>query len=250
LSSWCLGKERTRRGERPWRRFNRRIRGTHRFVEQSPEVDGRTDGSRLAGECVRPNGMGAVDGDEPSPAANRENPLDGSRNPGRGCGMKQARKAGGGESRRGAEKARGRNEVGCGNPACPCPDTESWTPPVMSRRGTKPWQERPPVSIRYASVASDGARPGAPEKELRRGRRARENEPDSKGSGDGRSDKSPRRAESGSPRSTLWQTNAPRDGRHTMLCSLMNLMGGTHGTREGHRASTAPARVVALLRLP
>jgi hypothetical protein len=54
-------------------------------------------------------------------------------NPGRGCGMKQAREAGGGESRRGAEKARGRNEVGPGNPACPCPDTESWTPPVMSR---------------------------------------------------------------------------------------------------------------------
>jgi hypothetical protein len=103
--------------------------------------------------------------------------------------------------------------------------------------------------IRYASVASDMVGPGAPEKELRRGRTARENEPDSQGSGDGRSDQSPKGTESGPLRLTPRQTNALRNGRHTMLCSPMNLMGGTHGTREGRcRASAAPARVVELLR--
>jgi len=40
-------------------------------------------------------------------------------NPGRGCGMKQACKVGGGKSRRGAEKARGRNEAGPGKPRKP-----------------------------------------------------------------------------------------------------------------------------------
>jgi len=40
-------------------------------------------------------------------------------NPGRGCGMKQACKVGGGKSRRGAEKARGRNEAGPENLASP-----------------------------------------------------------------------------------------------------------------------------------
>jgi hypothetical protein len=48
---------------------------------------------------------------------------------------------------------------------------------------------------RHASDASDWDGPGEPEKELRRGQRARENEPDSKGSGDGRSDKPTPRAE-------------------------------------------------------
>jgi hypothetical protein len=33
-------------------------------------------------------------------------------NPGRGCGMKQAREVGSGENRRGVEKTRGRSEVG------------------------------------------------------------------------------------------------------------------------------------------
>jgi len=77
-SSWSLGKERTRRGERPWRRLNRRIRGTHRFAEQRLEVDGRARGSRLAGERERRNGTEAGGGDEPSTAANREKPLDGN----------------------------------------------------------------------------------------------------------------------------------------------------------------------------
>jgi len=78
-SSWYLGKERTRRGERPRVRFNRRIRGTHRFAEECLEVDGRAHGSRLAGECASRNGMEASDGDESSHAADRENPLDGAR---------------------------------------------------------------------------------------------------------------------------------------------------------------------------
>jgi len=46
-------------------------------VEQCLEVDRRMDGSRLAGEYVRRNGMEVGDGDEPPPAASRENPLDG-----------------------------------------------------------------------------------------------------------------------------------------------------------------------------
>jgi len=70
------------KGENPRRgaaaeEVNHRVRGTHRFAEQGLEVDGRADGSRLAGECARRNGMGAGDGDEPPPAADRENPLDG-----------------------------------------------------------------------------------------------------------------------------------------------------------------------------
>jgi len=77
VASWYLGKERIRRGERLRRRFNRRIRRTHRFAEQRLEVDGRADGSRLAGECARRNGMEAGDGDESPPAADREKPLDG-----------------------------------------------------------------------------------------------------------------------------------------------------------------------------
>jgi len=93
------------------------------------------DGSRVAGESARNNGEGARPDDESGTAAEWEKPLDGERNPGRGCGMKQARGADGGASRREAEKTCGRNEAGSWE------SPRTWTPSVMSRRGQEPRQE-------------------------------------------------------------------------------------------------------------
>jgi hypothetical protein len=66
--------------------------------------------------------------------------------------------------------------------------------------------------IRYVSIESGRVGPGAPEQELRRGRKARENEPEPKGSGDGRSDESPT-GRKAAPQMTPRSTNAPRAGR-------------------------------------
>jgi hypothetical protein len=54
--------------------------------------------------------MGAASPDEGGKAVRRENPLDG-KNPGRGCGMKQAHALRSGANRREVEKACGRNVV-------------------------------------------------------------------------------------------------------------------------------------------
>jgi hypothetical protein len=61
-------------------------------------------------------------------AVRKEKPLKG--NPGRGCGVKQTRKAGGGASRRGSEKLRGRNEVSLG-----C--SRVWTLPARVAKGNE-----------------------------------------------------------------------------------------------------------------
>jgi len=96
---------------------NSQFQGTNRFAEQSLEVDATERGSRFAqkaiGERDGANGTGAGPLDERGRYAEREKPLDGE-NPGRGSGMKQARKADGGASRRGVEKTRGRNAAGVG----------------------------------------------------------------------------------------------------------------------------------------
>jgi hypothetical protein len=59
-------------------------------------------GSRATGEQVRDKGKEARAGDEPVRLRVGIKPLNG--NPGRGCGMKEAREAEGGESRREVEK--------------------------------------------------------------------------------------------------------------------------------------------------
>jgi hypothetical protein len=68
-------------------------------VEQSLEVEAYTCGSRLAGERVDDNGTEAPPGDESGRLWIGRNPWT-VRNPGRGCGMKQAREVGSGVSRR------------------------------------------------------------------------------------------------------------------------------------------------------
>jgi len=87
------------------------------------------------GERAGGNGTGAPNGDEPGGLRSGRNPWT-VRNPGRGSGMKEAREAESGASRRGAEKARGRNEAERWEPP------RVWTLPVMSRRGQEPRQDR------------------------------------------------------------------------------------------------------------
>jgi len=85
--------------------------GRHRTLrgEQGPEGEGGFAGAgHTAGGFVqRHEGMNRPG--KPGTAPRRgTNPC--RANPGRGCGMKQARKVFGGASRRGREKRRGRNE--------------------------------------------------------------------------------------------------------------------------------------------
>jgi len=99
--------------ESTWRRQNRR--GERRRRRPTTDFDERIAprnkaskliralcGSRATGEQVRDKGKGARTGDEPARLRVGSKPLNG--NPGRGCGMKQARKADGGGSRREVEK--------------------------------------------------------------------------------------------------------------------------------------------------
>ena len=74
------------------------------FADQSLEVEAFARGNRLAGERVDDNGTEASPGDESGRLRSGRNPWT-EQNPGRGCGMKQARIVEGGVSRREAEKA-------------------------------------------------------------------------------------------------------------------------------------------------
>lgn len=95
--------------------------GTLRFAEEGPGVDPSGRGSRFTSVSGRNgNGKGARPDDESGTAARREKPLNGgardepapetvrarrrAENPGRGCGMEQAREPQGGASRREVEK--------------------------------------------------------------------------------------------------------------------------------------------------
>jgi hypothetical protein len=89
-------------------------------TEQSPEGGlGFLAPTFIRGQGRRANDRRAEAGDEPARPCRRETPW--RANLGRGCGVKQTRKAGRGASRRGREKRRGRNGAGLG-----CP--RSWTP--------------------------------------------------------------------------------------------------------------------------
>jgi hypothetical protein len=119
-----------RRGERTSEKANHRLRRTPRPAEQGLEAHSRAGGSRATGERVRDQGQGGTAGDESARLRVGTKTLNG--NPGRGCGMKQAREAGSGASRREVEKACGRNAAGGWDPP------RTWTLPVMPRRGKKP----------------------------------------------------------------------------------------------------------------
>jgi hypothetical protein len=72
-------------------------------VDQSLEVPTGGNGSRATGECRTAKGKEAVAVDEMVTLRSGRSPC--TENPGRGCGMKQARDAGGGAIRREVEKA-------------------------------------------------------------------------------------------------------------------------------------------------
>lgn len=106
-------------------------------------------------------GQGAITGDEPARLWIGRKSLDG-KNPGRGCGTKQARGIGTGVNRREAEKACGRNVAkapsfaNCGRFQC------------YREEGRKPWQV-----VFDAERREREAREGT----LKRRQTARENEP-------------------------------------------------------------------------
>jgi len=79
----------------------------HRSV-RTLEVDASRAGAGATRQELDANGEEGRDGDESARLIGGRKPL--KRNPGRGSGMKQARKAVGGANRRGREKRRGRTE--------------------------------------------------------------------------------------------------------------------------------------------
>jgi len=103
--AWCGGadleEEKPKRGTAA-DEANHRLRCTYRFVDEGLEVQSRARGSRATGERGRDKGREARTGDESERLRGGTKPLNG--NPGRGCGMKEAREAEGGESRREVEK--------------------------------------------------------------------------------------------------------------------------------------------------
>jgi hypothetical protein len=99
-------------------------------VDESLEAQPRACGSRATGEHGCDEGQGGTAGDESARLRDETKTLYG--NPGRGCGMKQAREAEGGASRREVVKTCGRNEAG----SWELP--RQWMPSVTPRRGKKP----------------------------------------------------------------------------------------------------------------
>jgi hypothetical protein len=96
--------------------LNHLLAATDRCLDEGPE--GGPGGSGSGGATRREekpgNDMRARLADEASRPDSGATPW--SANPGRGSGMKQARKVCGGANRREREKRCGRNEVGCGKP--------------------------------------------------------------------------------------------------------------------------------------
>jgi hypothetical protein len=129
-------------------------------AEQSPEGGATRRGARRATGVQRrgANGKRARAVDETERLRRGTNPW--RANPGRGSGVKQTRKAGGGVNRRGRVKRRGRSRAGPGKPA-------RGRRRLMSRRGTEP-QGR---NLR-STAGAEGTRSGsdsAGERKLTRG---------------------------------------------------------------------------------
>jgi len=101
--------------------------------EQTLEVDVPGAGAIARWQELGANGEEGRDGDESALLAGGRKPL--KRNPGRGSGMKQARKVVGGENRRGREQRRGRTEGRAWEP------WQTWTPGTeVAKRDETPRQ--------------------------------------------------------------------------------------------------------------
>jgi hypothetical protein len=156
-STW---RRRSSGGDRAARSAKPRRGATDPGEEQGPEGGATQRGARRATVVQRcgANDTRAAAVDETVRLHRGETPW--RANPGRGSGVKQTREAGGGASRRGREKRRGRNGAGPGNPA-------RGRHRLTSRRGKKPHGRH----LR-STAGAEGARSGsdsAGERKLTRG---------------------------------------------------------------------------------